>query len=618
MKFIELLSPAKNLECGLAAINHGADAVYIGASQFGARAAAGNSVQDIAELAKYAHQFNAKVYAAVNTILTDEQLEPAQKLIWQLYESGADAIIVQDMGITQMELPPIALHASTQTDNRTVEKVKFLQDVGFSQVVLARELSLEQIKDISSQTTVPLEFFVHGALCVSYSGQCYISQALSARSANRGECAQYCRLPYDLLDEQGNVLMGNKHLLSLKDLNLSDSLEALMDAGVRSFKIEGRLKEVDYVKNITAYYRQKLDAILDGSDKYKKASSGKTTFFFTPNPAKSFNRGATSYFLYGRNADMASFDTPKSIGEEIGLIETVGRNYLTIRTKQQLHNGDGLCFFTSSGEFKGFRVNRVDESRIYPLELPVVQSGTVIYRNLDVEFDKLLSGKSSERKIALKLTFSETESGFILSAQDEDAIEASVTLDIPKELAKNEQQAVENLKQQLSKWGNTCFDVTEIIINCNKHYFIPSSKLSDLRRALFDALINNRSSLLKVDLAFNDNKSVIYPHNTISYLGNVSNRLARQFYLNHAVTKIDDAFEISQPKNVPLMYCKDCIKYNLGMCPNDSNKKERSQHFAISLRYKSTLLDLKFDCAHCEMLISSTPSDTSFDKTVGI
>ena len=340
MKYIELLSPAKNLECGIAAVNHGADAVYIGAAQFGARAAAGNSIEDIAELVKYAHQFRVKVLVALNTILTDDQLPDAEKLIWEIYNAGADALIIQDMGILKLNLPPIALHASTQTDNRTVEKVKFLQDVGFSRVVLARELTLKQISEISSQTDVELEAFVHGALCVSYSGQCYMSQANCGRSANRGQCAQYCRLPYQLVDADDNILLKNKHLLSLKDLDQSDSLAEMLETGVTSFKIEGRLKDIDYVKNITAYYRQKLDAVIEKDSRYQRASAGKTKILFEPNPEKSFRRSSTDYFLHERHAGIIQPETPKSLGEPIGKVTYIGRNFFEVHNGSLLNNGD--------------------------------------------------------------------------------------------------------------------------------------------------------------------------------------------------------------------------------------------------------------------------------------
>src|ERR1035437_6409202 len=417
---IELLSPAKNLECGLAAINHGADAVYIGASQFRARAAAGNSVEDIATLVKHAHQYRVKVLVAVNTILTDDQLHEAENLIWEVYNAGADALIIQDMGILKLNLPPITLHASTQTDNRTVEKVKFLQDVGFSRVVLARELSLKQITDISSQTEVELEAFVHGALCVSYSGQCYMSQANCGRSANRGQCAQYCRLPYHLLDADDTMLMKNKHFLSLKDLDLSDSLGELMEAGVTSFKIEGRLKDVDYVKNITAYYRKKLDAVLEGNTRFQKASAGRTTFFFEPNPEKSFRRGATDYFLHERKDDIVQLDTPKSMGEAIGKVKEIWEYYFTMSSAEKLNNGDGLCFINQHGDLTGFRVNKVDGRRVYPADMPRLAEGIWLYRNQDHEFEKILQHKTSERKVGLEIVFREIANGFYIQLTDED------------------------------------------------------------------------------------------------------------------------------------------------------------------------------------------------------
>jgi len=601
MRSIELLSPAKNIECGLAAINHGADAVYIGASKFGARSAAGNSVGDIEQLATYAHKFNARVYAAVNTILFDKELDEAQKLIWQLYEAGADALIIQDMGILQMDLPPIALHASTQTDNRTVEKVRFFEQAGFSQVVLARELSLAQISEIATHTTVPLECFVHGALCVSYSGQCYISQALCGRSANRGECAQYCRLPYDLVDSDGNVLIKNKHLLSLKDLNLSDYLADLLEAGVSSFKIEGRLKEADYVKNITAYYRQRLDALLEGFDQYKKSSSGSTSFFFTPNPEKSFHRGSTSYFLHGRNKDIASFDTPKSVGERIGKVTDMGKNYFYIGTKLPIHNGDGLCYVMPSGELAGFRVNRVDETRIYPLEMPRFKKGTEIFRNLDSEFEKLLGKKSSERKIGVSLQFLETETGFKLQATDEDNCSAEVQITANKEPANNKEQALDNIKAQLSKFGNSDFTVTGIKLSLSEAFFIPSSILSEMRRSIITELDRLRSGLHQRIVREQNTSTHSYPVSSLSYLGNVSNHLAEEFYRLHGVEEIAPAFEQESTQDVPLMFTKHCLKYQLGFCAKEENCDKSNIPFAFSLKYKETLLALKFDCAKCEM-----------------
>ena len=431
---IELLAPAKNLETGIEAINHGADAVYIGAPQFSARSAAGNSLDDIRQLVEYAHLFHAKVYVALNTILNDSELAAAEKIIWDVYHAGAGAIIIQDAGILNLSLPPIAIHASTQMDNRNLKKVRFLEDAGFSQVVLARELTINEIKDIATHTSVALEVFVHGALCTSYSGQCYISQALSGRSANRGVCAQYCRLPYTLQDAGGNVLASQKHLLSLKDLNQSDFLEELLDAGVSSLKIEGRLKESSYVKNSTAYYRQKLDTIFEKRPEYRAASSGESIPFFMPNPQKSFNRGFTNYFLHGRTKNIASPDSPKSIGEPVGNVADVKGNHFTLAGQKTIHNGDGLCFGST-----GFRVNRVEGNQIFPAEMPRLTPGTTLFRNYDHEFEKTLSGKSAERKMRIEWLLEENSFGFSLTITDEAGFSATITQDFAKELAKRKQ-----------------------------------------------------------------------------------------------------------------------------------------------------------------------------------
>lgn len=410
---IELLAPAKNLECGIAAIDHGADAVYIGAPRFGARAAAGNSLEDIAALVAYAHVYNARIYVTVNTLLHDEELADTEQMIWELYRIGVDALIVQDMALTGMNLPPIPLHASTQMDNRTTQKVKFLAEAGFRQVVLARELSLKDIHTIHQACPeVALEVFVHGALCVSYSGQCYVSQACFGRSANRGECAQFCRLSFDLVDADGKRIVNNKHLLSLKDLNQSEELEQLLDAGASSLKIEGRLKDVAYVKNVTAYYRRKLDAIFHRRPEYRPASSGRVRLDFTPQLDKSFSRGFTHYFLFDRPRDVASFDTPKSLGEEMGTVKEIRGNYLTVAGVKPFHNGDGVCYLDEAGKLQGFRINRVENNKLFPQEMSRLKPRTVLYRNFDQEFDRILSRKSADRKIGVSLVMSENNFGF--------------------------------------------------------------------------------------------------------------------------------------------------------------------------------------------------------------
>jgi len=624
MTKIELLSPAKNLECGIAAINHGADAVYIGASQFGARAAAGNSIEDIAALVKYAHQYRVKVLVALNTVLTDDQLPEVEKLIWEIYNTGADALIVQDMGILKLNLPPIALHASTQTDNRTVEKVKFLQDVGFSRVVLARELSLKQITEISSQTDVDLEAFVHGALCVSYSGQCYMSQANCERSANRGQCAQYCRLPYHLLDADDNVLVKNKHLLSLKDLDLSDSLEEMLEAGITSFKIEGRLKDVDYVKNVTAYYRKKLDAILEGSSRYQRASAGRTTFLFEPNPEKSFRRGATDYFLHGRKPDIAQLDTPKSLGESIGKVTYIGRNFLEIHNASMLNNGDGLCFINKQGDLTGFRVNRVEDLtpnespdggfqrksspkiKVFPAYMPRMDTGVMLYRNQDQAFEKVLKGKTAERKVGVKMLFKEIAIGFSIQLTDEEGITTTFETECEKQPAQKPDAVNENIKAQLSKLGNTIYEATEITIQIDSPWFFPASKLSEWRRLAIEQLDEVREKAYIREIK-QEPKSATFPTKQLNYLGNVTNAQSEAFYHEHGVEEIMPGFEVKAQEGVPLMFCKHCIKFNLGWCPKEGYKATFKE--PLYLKNNDQVYELNFDCRACEMRITKIQNE---------
>jgi putative protease len=596
----ELLSPAKNLECGLAAINHGADAVYIGASQFGARAAASNSIEDIEALVKYAHRYRSKVFVALNTVLTDNQLQDAEKLIHQVYNAGADALIIQDMGVLKMNLPPIALHASTQTDNRTIEKVKFLEQAGFSRVVLARELSLKQIGEISKNTQVELEAFVHGALCVSYSGQCYMSQAMCGRSANRGQCAQYCRLPYQLSDSQGNILVKNKHLLSLKDLDLSEHLQGMIEAGVMSFKIEGRLKEVDYVKNITAYYRKKLDVILEGNAHLSKSSVGKTTFFFEPNPEKSFRRSSTDYFLNERHKGIYQPETPKSLGELIGKVHYIGRNFFEMQNGHLLNNGDGLCFINKHGDLTGFRVNRVDKKQIFPAELPRMDVGVTLYRNQDQAFEKTLAGKTAERKIKIKMLFSEIENGFNLQLTDEQNIKIDFEIESPKQAAQKPEAVIENIKNQFSKLGNTIYEASDIDIKLNQAWFFPASQLSEWRRLAIEMLDEKREKCYKRETPAKI-KNTDFPSNSLTYLGNVTNKNAETFYREHGVENIEFGFEVKAQEGVPVMFTKHCIKYEMGWCPREGFKDKIEE--PLYLKNNDQRYELRFDCKKCEMQI---------------
>ena len=599
---IELLAPAKNLECGIEAINHGADAVYIGAPRFGARAAAGNSIEDIKALVEHAHLYNARIYVTVNTILHDEELPETEKMIWELYRAGVDALIIQDMGITRLNLPPIALHASTQMDNRTPEKVKFLSDIGFRQVVLARELSLDEIKKIHD--TCPetlLEVFIHGALCVSYSGQCYVSQACYGRSANRGECAQFCRLAFDLVDSNGKTIEQNKHLLSLKDMNQSDNLEALLDAGATSLKIEGRLKDVSYVKNVTAYYRQKLDAIFKYRKEYVRASSGTVKTIFTPQLDKSFSRGFTDYFLRGRNPGIFSFSTPKSLGEEVGTVKEIRGNYFTVAGVKSFSNGDGLCYIDDNGRLQGFRVNRVENNKLFPQDMPRLKPKTRLYRNFDQEFEKLMQKKSAERKIAVDICLTENNFGFTLSLTDEDDNSVSLTLQRAKEPARTPQ--TDNLRNQLGKLGNTPFEAKDIKIDLSDNWFIPSSELSELRRNAVEKLLEVRRINYRREVFRMKETKSKFPVSTLTYLGNVMNSYAAEFYKNHGVLKVMPAFEKEQPKDAVLMFCKHCIRYSMGWCPVHHKVRSpfREPYYLVSSDGRR--FRLEFDCKQCQMKV---------------
>jgi len=601
---IELLAPAKNLECGIAAIDHGADAVYIGAPKFGARAAAVNSLEDIAALVEYAHLYNARIYVTVNTILKDEELQETEKMIWALFRAGVDALIVQDMGITGLNLPPIPLHASTQMDNRTVEKVRFLADAGFRQVVLARELSLREISKIHEACPdVPLEIFVHGALCVSYSGQCYVSQACFGRSANRGECAQFCRLPFSLVDAEGRVIVKDKHLLSLKDLNQSDELEALLDAGASSFKIEGRLKDVSYVKNVTAAYRRKLDAIFARRKEYARASSGSCRYAFNPQLDKSFSRGFTHYYLHGRTKDVFSFDTPKSLGEEMGTMKEARGNYLTVAGLKSFNNGDGVCYIDEQGRLQGFRINRVEGNKLYPQEMPRIKPRTVLYRNFDQEFEKILARKSSERRIAVSVRLTDTLFGFALTLTDEDDNSVTLSLAREKEPARTPQE--ENLKTQLAKFGNTPFEAVRIDIDFAGNWFLPASVLADFRRQAVEKLISARRINYRRELFVLKPTAHAFPQSTLTYLGNVMNAQAVSFYTGHGVASIAPAFERAQAEKAVLMFCKHCLRYSMGWCPVHQRERSpyREPYYLVSTDGKR--FRLEFDCKNCQMKVNA-------------
>lgn len=601
---IELLAPAKNLECGIEAINHGADAVYIGAPRFGARAAAGNSLADIEALVQYAHLYNVRIYVTVNTILRDDELKETEAMIWDLYRVGVDALIVQDMGLTQLNLPPIPLHASTQMDNRTVEKVRFLADAGFRQVVLARELSVNEISRIHAACPdTLLEVFIHGALCVSYSGQCYVSEACFGRSANRGECAQFCRLQFDMTDADGKVIEKGKHLLSLKDMNQSDNLEELLDAGASSLKIEGRLKDVSYVKNVTAYYRQKLDALFKRRKEYVRASSGSVKLAFRPQLDKSFSRGFTDYFAHGRNPGIFSFNTPKSLGEEVGTVKEIRGNYLTVAGVKAFSNGDGLCYIDAQGRLQGFRVNRVENNKLFPQEMPRIKPKTVLYRNFDQEFDRIMQKKSAERKLTVDVSLAENNFGFTLTMCDEDGNSVSMALSKNKELARTPQH--DNLINQLGKLGNTPFVPRNIEVDLSENWFIPSSELAELRRATVEKLLSLRRINYHRELWRMPETEHPYPQKELTYLGNVMNKEAAAFYQKHGVEKIAPAFEVEHPEGAALMFCKHCLRYSMGWCPVHHKVKSpyREPYYLVSGDGKK--FRLQFDCKNCQMKVYS-------------
>ncbi|ABN60261.1 peptidase U32 family protein [Shewanella baltica] len=607
---LELLAPAKNADYGIEAIRHGADAVYIGGPAFGARATAGNSVEDIARLCTYAHQYHAQVFVALNTILMDNELADAEKLIWQLYEAGADALIVQDMGVLQLNLPPIALHASTQMDNRSPEKVAFLEQVGFSQVVLARELGLSQIRDVAAHTNMQLEFFIHGALCVAYSGLCNLSHSFSNRSANRGECSQMCRLPGNLKTRQGDVLAQNEHLLSLKDNNQTENLEALIDAGIRSFKIEGRLKDLSYVKNVTAHYRQKLDAIMARRPEFKASSHGRCEHSFIPDPEKTFNRGSTDYFVNERSQGIKDFRSPKYIGEEVGKVVSIGKDFIQVSSTHEFNNGDGLAFFPanfamakqSDDKLQGLRVNRAEGLKLHILQVPKdLKVGMTLYRNHNQAFEALLSKESSKRIIGVDLRLSDTQDGLALTLTDIYGLSATVNLVVEKTPATDVDKALQNTRTQLGKLGSTDFVARSISIDTAQAWFLPASVLNGLRRDGVAALEAARVQGYVRPLPWKHNQDAVYPVKHLSYLGNVANEKAKDFYQRHGVIEIQDTYEKNGvTEDVPLMITKHCLRFNFNLCPKEVPGIKADP---MVLEIGNDVLKLVFDCPKCEMMV---------------
>ncbi|MBL7936072.1 MAG: U32 family peptidase [Bacteroidia bacterium] len=615
-KKVEILAPAKNLVQGMAAINAGADAVYIGAPQFGARSNATNSIEDIAAMVEYAHLFKAQVFVVINTILYDHELEDCKKLIHELYAIGVDALIVQDMAVLEMDLPPIVIHASTQANNRDPKHVKFLADAGMKRVVLARELNLDQIKEIHAASDIELEFFVSGALCVSFSGNCYMSIAGGERSANRGSCAQNCRLPYNLIDGTGKTLIANSHLLSIKDLDLSDQLPNLIEAGITSFKIEGRLKDMVYVKNNTSYLRKKLDAFLEHNDQYQKASSGRTFYNFDPEMDRSFNRGYTDYFVNKRKEKIGSWESPKSQGQLIGkLIETKANGYI-IENYEKLNNGDGLYFINEQNEPDGMQINIIVNNIVVPNTFKSIPAGTVIYRNSDAEFNRLVErDDSAVRKIGVKLKFSETPDGFELLATDEDGHQSHSSFVANKEQAKNEESTTPNIKKNLSKTGNTPFIVDDITVEFSQNWFLPISKINEIRRVVLEQLIDIRVKEYHREEFQITKTDHPYPVNQLDFTYNVSNHLARAFYKRHGVTEIEKAFELQwDPGKSRVMTTKYCVKYELGKCARFQRDTMGEKVVEpLTLKHGENEYKLKFNCKPCEMEIWEKDAELEFE-----
>ncbi|MDL2185736.1 U32 family peptidase [Pseudomonas sp. ChxA] len=618
---LELLSPARDVAIAREAILHGADAIYIGGPSFGARHNACNEVSDIAQLVEFARRYHARVFTTINTILHDNELEPARKLIHQLYDAGVDALIVQDLGVMELDIPPIELHASTQTDIRTLARAKFLDQAGFSQLVLARELNLQEIRAIADETDAAIEFFIHGALCVAFSGQCNISHAQNGRSANRGDCSQACRLPYTLKDDQGRVVAFEKHLLSMKDNNQSANIRALVEAGVRSFKIEGRYKDMGYVKNITAYYRQRLDDVLEDRTDLARASSGRTAHFFLPDPEKTFHRGSTDYFVSDRKIDIGAFDTPTFTGLPVGVVEKAGKRDLQVVTHEPLSNGDGLNVLIKR-EVVGFRANIAEAKgefeedgqkryryRVEPNEMPAglhqLRPNHPLNRNLDHNWQQALLKTSAERRIGLAWVARLREDQLEVTATSEEGISASVTLPGPFGVANKPEQALDTLRDLLGQLGTTEYHATHVELDAPQAFFIPNSQLKALRREVIEALTAARvAAHPRGGRKAETSPPPVYPEAHLSFLANVYNQKARDFYHRHGVKLIDAAFEAHEETGeVPVMITKHCLRFSFNLCPKQAKGVTgvKTKVAPMQLIHGDEVLTLKFDCKPCEM-----------------
>ncbi len=622
---LELLAPAQNADIGIVAIDHGADAVYIGGPAFGARVNAANPIGDIERLVRHAHRYHARIFVTLNTILRDDELEPARLLVHQLYDAGVDALIVQDMALLELDLPPLQLHASTQTDIRTPEKARFLQDVGFSQIVLARELTLAQIRMVAAEVReATLEFFIHGALCVAYSGQCYVSHAQTGRSANRGDCSQACRLPYTVTDAQGRIVAHDKHVLSMKDNDQTENLAALADAGIRSFKIEGRYKDLGYVKNVTSHYRRRLDALLEARSDLRPASSGRCTFFFTPDPARNFHRGSTDYFVNGRSDDIGAFDSPKYAGLPIGHVVRVGVDSVDISVDEgagDLHNGDGLTYFDLQQELVGMPINTATRLgpagaaaaiwRVQPNEpvatLPDLKAGVAMARNRDMAWLRTLDGKTVERRIIVDWQLREDGNGLVLRAADREGHAVQLPAPVQFPAAEHPGRAAAALRDALAKLGATIFQAGTVELGWRQPRFIAASAANAWRREAIERLERLRAAnLARLPRAAPAVPPARFPADSLSYLGNVANQRAAAFYARHGVQLIEAAYESHQElDDVSLMITKHCVRFSLSLCPKQAKGVTGVQGTVraepMTLINGKERLSLQFDCKTCEM-----------------
>ncbi|WP_220813571.1 peptidase U32 family protein [Pseudomonas paralcaligenes] len=618
---LELLSPARDVGIAREAILHGADAVYIGGPSFGARHNACNEVSDIAELVTFARRYHARVFTTLNTIFHDDELEQVRTLIHQLYDAGVDALIVQDMGVMELDIPPIELHASTQTDIRTLDRARFLDQAGFSQLVLARELNLQEIRAIADATDAAIEFFIHGALCVAFSGQCNISHAQTGRSANRGDCSQACRLPYTLKDDQGRVVAFEKHLLSMKDNNQSANLRALVEAGVRSFKIEGRYKDMGYVKNITAHYRKELDAILEDRPDLARASSGRTAHFFLPDPDKTFHRGSTDYFVTERKVDIGAFDSPTFTGLAVGFVEKVNKRDLIAVTHEPLSNGDGLNVLVKR-EVVGFRANIAEMKsefeedgekryryRVEPNEMPEglfrLRPNHPLSRNLDHNWQQALQKTSAERRIGVSWKAELREERLHLTATSEEGISAQAELPGPFGVANKPEQALDGLRDLLTQLGTTEYHALDVALDAPQAFFVPNSQLKALRREAIEKLTEARvAAHPRGSRKAETSPPPVYPESHLSFLYNVYNQKARDFYHRHGVQLIDAAYEAHEEEGeVPVMITKHCLRFSFNLCPKQAKGVTgvRTKVQPMQLIHGDEVLTLKFDCKPCEM-----------------